>query len=69
MRPSPLTIALSLAGALALAALAVAAELPGEPTSVEGTLAELNIGEHYLGAQVTKDDLAGKVVLVEYGGL
>jgi len=59
----------TLFGVAAAGIAAFAAELPGEPTSIDGTLAELNVGEHYLGAQVTKDDLAGKVVLVEYGGL
>ncbi len=48
---------------------AAVALIPGEVVASEkGRVEELNLGTYWYGPKVTKDDLVGKVVLVELWG-
>ena len=54
----------ALFGAAALASLAWGPALAEEKLSID----DLNLGEYWYGAQLTHEDLIGKVVLVEIWG-
>ena len=63
-----LTIAL-LAAAIGLGAPSFAEEGPGpDADTANSTLETLSLGEYWFGAEISKEDLEGKVVLFELWG-
>ena len=62
-------LALAAAPLLLLATATSASDLPGPPTTIDGSIEEMSFGKHLMGPEVDAKALKGKVVLVEIGGL